>query len=304
MYSHNSKKDRVVFFTKHASEKTIDKFVKDKSIIDAIGDIAGENLVTISGDWGIYRDEDGYVGQSSSKNFRVTIPGLEKMFDRFDSWFCPHLEEDVHEKMYPIPINIFTHDWQELVSKDIEELRQIEKPNLCYANFCMTSLYRTTLAKWIPKQDYIDYLFPKRFEKIDESVSDDILSDKTLDLEDFATTLASYRFAIAPIGNGIDTHRLWECILTNTVPIVQDSFCNRVFSKIWPMIIVHRYEFDNIQQKMCDFSKKHGDYIEYDYSLLLKKNFDKLLERLKYESDRVRRERAQVEPVEQIVIKF
>ena len=120
----------------------------------------------------------------------------------------------------------------------------------------------------------------------------------------FATTLASYKFAIAPVGNGIDTYRLWECILTNTVPIVQDTFCNRVFSKIWPMITVRRYELDNIQQKMSDFSKKHGDYIEYDYSLLLKKNFDKLLERLKHESNRVRRERAQMKPVEKIVIKF
>ena len=294
MYSCDSKKDRVVFFTKHASKSAREKATNNTNIMDSIsriyGDVGGSNIITISGDWGIYKDGSEYVGQSASKQFRMTIPNLDSVLDRFDNWFCPHLEEDVHEKIYPIPINVFIPDWQKLVSKNIEELREIKKDNLCYANFSMTSPYRTTLAKWIPTQDYIDYLFPKRFDKIDAGVEADILSDDGLSLEEFATTLASYKFAIAPVGNGIDTHRLWECILTNTVPIVQDAFCNRVFSKIWPMIIVGRYEFSDIKQKMSEFSKKHGDYIEYDYSLLLKKNFDKLLERLKHESNRVRRE--------------
>ena len=296
-------------------------FKKDSnntSIMDSIsmiyGDVGEPNIITISGDWGICKDGSEYVGQGASKQFRLTIPKLDSVLDRFDNWFCPHLEEDIHEKIYPIPINVFAPDWQKLVSKNIEELREIKKDNLCYANFSMTSLYRTTLAKWIPTQDYIDYLFPifhlpaARREGVEMDIPSDgewcERKEHGLSLEEFATTLASYKFAIAPVGNGIDTYRLWECILTNTVPIVQDTFCNRVFSKIWPMITVRRYELDNIQQKMSDFSKKHGDYIEYDYSLLLKKNFDKLLERLKHESNRVRRERAQMKPVEKIVIKF
>jgi hypothetical protein len=309
MYSHDSQKDRVVFFTKHASKAARAKATNgNTNIMDSIsriyGDVSGKNIITISGDWGIYKDGSEYVGQSASKQYRVTIPELDSVLKRFDNWFCPHLEEDIHEKIYPIPINVFTPDWQTLVSTNIEELREIKKDHLCYANFSMTSHYRVTLATWIAKQDYIDYLFPKRFDKIDADVEADILSDDGLSLDGFATTLSSYKFAIAPIGNGIDTHRLWECILTNTVPIVQDTFCNRVFSKIWPMIIVGRYEFSDIKQKMCEFSKEYGDDIEYDYSLLLKTNFEKLLERLKHESDRVRRERAQMEPVKQIVIKF
>tara|TARA_Y100000401_G_scaffold117571_1_gene127236 strand:+ start:1774 stop:2787 length:1014 start_codon:yes stop_codon:yes gene_type:complete len=296
--------NKTVFFTKHASEKTIDRFVKDKCITNAVGDIAGENLVTISGDWGIYKDGDNYVGQSSSKKFRLTIPGLEKMFDKFDSWFCPHLEDDIHEKIFPVPINIFRPDWNTDVTKSLADLRQIEKTKLCYANFTMTCNYRITLAEWIAEQDFIEHLFPRRFDGIDENVKSDVLSPERLTLGAFACKLAEYRFAIAPIGNGIDTHRLWECIITNTVPIVQDTFCNRVFSKIWPMIIVKRYELTDLKKEMRAFSERHGDNIEYDYSLLLEKNFDKLLERLKHESDRVRRERAQMEPVKQIVINF
>ena len=296
MYSRNSKKDRVVFFTEHASKSAMEKATgPNPKMMDAVlrmyGDVGGTNIVTISGDWGIYRDGSGYIGQNASKNFRMTIPELDSILDRFDNWFYPHLEEDVHEKIYPIPISIDTSDWQKHVSKNIEELREIKKDHLCYANFSMTSRYRVALATWISKQDYIDYLFPKRFEKIDSHVKIDILSDTGLSLDKFATVLSSYKFAIVPTGNGIDTHRLWECVLTNTVPVVQNTFCNRVFSKIWPMIIVDRYELSNIKQKMCEFSEEHGDYIEYDHSLLLKSNFDTLLERLKYESNRVRRER-------------
>ena len=35
--------------------------------------------------------------------------------------------------------------------------------------------------------------------------------------------LASYEFAICPEGNGVDTVRIWECLLLKTVPIVMPS---------------------------------------------------------------------------------
>ena len=35
--------------------------------------------------------------------------------------------------------------------------------------------------------------------------------------------LATFRFAICPEGNGVDTHRLWECFYLRVVPIVLDN---------------------------------------------------------------------------------
>ena len=116
-----------------------------------------------------------------------------------------------------------------------------------------------------------------------------ILRGDRMEMKDFLETLASYQFALAPTGNGMDTFRTWDCIMCNTVPIVQDKWMNRVFSRIWPMILVPRYEFVDLPKLMNDFFDKHGE-IQYDQSLLLEENFETLLDRIQYESDGIRRE--------------
>ena len=35
--------------------------------------------------------------------------------------------------------------------------------------------------------------------------------------------LSYYKFAICPEGNGVDCHRIWECIYLGVVPIIIDS---------------------------------------------------------------------------------
>lgn len=44
---------------------------------------------------------------------------------------------------------------------------------------------------------------------------------------DYFVELASHKYAICPRGNGLDTHRIWECLYLNTIPIViKDDFPN------------------------------------------------------------------------------
>ena len=69
---------------------------------------------------------------------------------------------------------------------------------------------------------------------------------------DFYAMLSEHRFSICPEGNACDTFRTWESILCNCVPIVQRSFCTDIFSKIWPMIKMDLYKFDEkLLIKMC-----------------------------------------------------
>ena len=45
--------------------------------------------------------------------------------------------------------------------------------------------------------------------------------------KEFYIELKSHKYAICPRGNGIDTHRLWECIYLDVIPIViKDDFPN------------------------------------------------------------------------------
>jgi len=240
-----------------------------------------DNVVTYSADWGLENHKKyGAILRACSGAF-VAVDS-KSISEKFENWFQFNVKDRLEKNIYPVPIGC---PWENNDLPIISELRNTPKENLCYANFSMTSHYRLRVAEWAHQQSYIDCLFPKRFELYDRLLNMDILSDSVMPREQFLKTLSSYKFAICPEGNGVDTHRIWECILTNTVPIAQNNYGNRIFSKIWPMILVPRYEISDIPQLMEDFSQKYKN-IDYDYSLLLKDNFPNLLERIKYECER------------------
>mgnify|MGYP003111835929 CR=1 FL=1 len=246
-------------------------------------------LVTYAGDWGIEETDNGTVIKDPHRKTPYFNIDIQQIASNVRRWFTTNLKKDIHEKIYPVPINAFIGNWRNI---KINPLRDIKKDKLCYANFTITSNYRITLAEWAWRQNFIDCKFFMQTEGQDESLRMTILEkgSSRLSMDDFTKTLASYNFCLCPVGNGLDTYKTWECIICNTVPIVQRSWMNLVFSKIWPMILVDRYELDNIEDKMKKFQDDHGS-IEYDHSLLLEGNFNKLLDRIQHESDRLRRER-------------
>jgi hypothetical protein len=243
-------------------------------------------LVTESGDWGVKKlshpkfNQCNYVlSNTGTLCFSVEIDSIINSVGR---WFMTNMGEYLGENVYPIPIKI-NHVF------NINKAREIKKTKFCYANFSITSCSRIRVAEWAWRQKFIDCNFPKVYESQDVDLDMHILKGEKLNRKDFIKTLASYEFAIAPTGNGLDTYRTWECIFCNTVPIVQDNWMNRVFSKIWPMILVHKYEYTNVLEKIEEFKNKYGQ-IKYDYELLLEQNIETLLNRIQYESDRLRRE--------------
>ena len=45
--------------------------------------------------------------------------------------------------------------------------------------------------------------------------------------DEYFIELSKHKYAICPRGNGLDTHRIWECLYLNTIPIViKDDFIN------------------------------------------------------------------------------
>lgn len=56
---------------------------------------------------------------------------------------------------------------------------------------------------------------------------------------DYIRILHRYRFCICPEGNGVDTHRLWECFYLKVVPIVIKSAFISILSRLnFPMVIL------------------------------------------------------------------
>ena len=89
-----------------------------------------------------------------------------------------------------------------------------------------------------------------------------------IDTCDNLKRLSQYKFCICPEGNGADTHRLWEALYLQTVPIVVDSDFIRIIKKHInpPMIILESWE---------DFNESVLDYSAYTYILSDPKYLDK-----------------------------
>ena len=249
-----------------------------KALEDSIASYRGTAILHL-GDLGLMtKPKPRYkVGQPSaafdSMDIDKTVSGCRRLFTN-------NLYEKIHDKIHPLPLGIYRKE-----IADFANLRQNKKEKFCYANFSLTNRYRFSVLQWAADQNYIDCLFTKRFSDWDDQLDSKYFSEP-LTLQEFWSTLASYKFCIVPNGVGIDTERLWECIFMNVVPIVQNNYGNRIFSKIWPMILVDRYETSDIQNMATEFEKQYGKNIQYNHDLLLRENLPELLDRIEYECKR------------------
>ena len=87
--------------------------------------------------------------------------------------------------------------------------------------------------------------------------------------KDYMQTMTTYKFALAPPGRGIDTHRCWEALMVGTIPIVMSSSINELYQDL-PVVVVEDWnvvteeflhkKYDEIQKSTYDFKKVYCDY--------------------------------------------
>ena len=63
-------------------------------------------------------------------------------------------------------------------------------------------------------------------------------------------TLATYSFIACPAGNGLDTHRVWEALYVESVPIVKRSYPYEYFESLgMPLWVVDGFdELENLEE--------------------------------------------------------
>lgn len=110
----------------------------------------------------------------------------------------------IHEKLYFLPIGIANRQWPH---GNLEVFRD---------------LFRMNLAHVKTKRVYMNFAIDTNREVRGEcyrALADKIPFLPTTDFQNHLFRLAEYQFCICPIGNGLDTHRLWECFYLRVVPI-------------------------------------------------------------------------------------
>jgi hypothetical protein len=74
-----------------------------------------------------------------------------------------------------------------------------------------------------------------------------VFNNYPIKFEEYLELLSKSKYSICPEGNGIDTHRVWESIYLNTIPIVTKSIHMLNLSKKYDMVILNKWEdFKNL----------------------------------------------------------
>ena len=175
----------------------------------------------------------------------------------------------VNEKIIPIPLGIENFDFAlrrghgvkySWVEEKIDLLNRestITPTKFIYANFSISTntAYRQTVYDFVKNIPHID------------------LDDPVLTISEFFNKILDYKMILCPIGNGIDTHRLWEVLYSNRVPIIlRINDCNlyELYSQL-PVIIMetiddlHNIKLLEDMYHTVKTKKYNTDILKYSY---------------------------------------
>lgn len=140
--------------------------------------------------------------------------------DKVIKWYSQNKSID-HEKACSLPIGLgnsqYPHGNLPLLKKTIEKNKQ--KTKLICKNFNVNTNPSS--------RSYIDFVTNINGFKMQSKVSQ----------EEYFDALADYSFCFSPPGNGIDCHRIWECLYLKTIPIVEYHDCFKDFKHL-PILFV------------------------------------------------------------------
>lgn len=171
-------------------------------------------------------------------------------------WYCQNLMIN-HEKLSMIPIGIANGMWTHGNLDTLETL--------------------ATLSATLTKSRNFYFYFKVDTNRRARQYCKSILESKGVHFGNeinhysYLCDLASHKFAICPEGNGIDSHRLWECYYLGVIPIVLRSVFTEHVSRRLPCIILNSWEDFSTDycleryEILVDELKKNKDYLRISY---------------------------------------
>lgn len=144
------------------------------------------------------------------------IPNIKKIFTQNIN--------TTHERLFALPIGLANEVW-EFGNKEyfITQLENnIEKTKTTYFNFTVNGGAR---------DEYRPQCYEgAKWKKIPEATP--------RDFKGYIQDLKSYKYCLSPEGNGIDCHRMWECLYLKVIPICHRNILTEEFAKLFPIVLV------------------------------------------------------------------
>lgn len=142
-------------------------------------------------------------------------------------WFAINVKYDA-KNLIPIPIGLASSFQKKyLNNKNISEFLNDKFPKkyLLYINFNPN----TNTGE---RSNLIEYFKHEKWAKIDDS---------PINLREYVKNIKQSYFVLCPWGNGIDTHRLWETLYLQSIPITREHQTLSSYNKL-PIYFVNDYK--------------------------------------------------------------
>ena len=194
----------------------------------------------------IFHNSDGSFCCSYRELLKIS--NLKKIYTQ-------NLSIESEERIVPLPIGIANSMWSHgnlnIWKQILENNSLINKPNFIYLNF------------------NINTNLNKRKKCFDIITSKNIPNLPNTNYLNYLTILSSYKFAICPEGNGLDTHRFWECLYLKVIPICLKNHVTEYYSNKFPIVLLD--DWNDIDENLLHLFYTNSNWDNYNIL-----NFDKL----------------------------
>tara|TARA_Y100000389_G_C17257922_1_gene411486 strand:- start:138 stop:698 length:561 start_codon:yes stop_codon:yes gene_type:complete len=129
----------------------------------------------------------------------------------------------IHDKVTPLPIGIANSMWNHgnLSSwENVLPLIPLRKTRSVYFYF--------NILTNSDKRERCQRIIKEQVEPV----------EYTSNYYEYLSLLSTYKYAVCPEGNGLDTHRFWECLYLGVIPICLKNKVTEYYSKKVPMVLL------------------------------------------------------------------
>ncbi len=199
-----------------------------------------------------------YILISHNSDENIENENIKFLDENIIHWFVQNLNIKSSDKISAIPIGLENMRYRKNgLVKDFLSIKNIvEEKNGVLSSFNENTNFdeRNHLKKIV---DGIDYIENKIFGSTHEYLS----------------ALNKSKFSICPLGNGLDTHRIWESLIFEVTPIVtKNQMTENFFEMGVPLLILNDWEQlislslkDLIELNKINKNKDYIKYTEFDF---------------------------------------
>jgi len=168
--------------------------------------------------------ENNYILITHNSDINIDFPPRDNIL----MWYTQNVNIK-HERITSIPIGLENDCWYpEKKIKMFAKLKEKkEYKNMIYVNF---NIENNPEARTKP----YEWLKDRRWATIEQGRNGQ-------DIDGYLDNIYNHPFVVCPEGNGIDTHRTWECLYLRTIPIEKRNINNQFYTDL-PICFVDDWE--------------------------------------------------------------